>query len=62
MWCCESPKAHSVLGHKKVVREGIVSKCDVIRVCVRYYELYVIELCQLFAADLYAELFEPTHL
>ena len=33
-----------------------------IKVCVRYYELYVIELCQLFAADLYAKLFVPTPL
>jgi len=45
-----------------VLREGIVHNCDVIRVCVRYYELYVLELCQLFSADLYAELFEPTPL
>ena len=62
MWCCESSKPHSALGHKKVVREDIVHKCDVIRVCVRYYEIYVVELCQLFAADPYAELFEPTPL
>ena len=43
-----------------VLGEGIVHKCDVIIVCERYYEIYVLELCQLFAADLYAELFEPT--
>jgi hypothetical protein len=60
MWCCESSKAHSALGHKKVVRDGIVRKCDVIRVCVRYYEIYCLELCQLSVADLYAELFELT--
>jgi len=29
---------------------------------MRYYELYVLELCQVFAADLYVELFEPTPL
>jgi len=45
-----------------VLIEGIVHKCDVIRVCERYYTIYVTELCQLFAADLYAELFEPTPL
>jgi hypothetical protein len=55
-------RAHSALGHKKVVKEGIVCKCDVIRICVRYYEIYVLELCHTFAADLYSELFEPTPL
>jgi len=60
MWCCERLKAHSALGPKKVVREGIVRKCDLIRVWVRYYEIYVLELYQFFAADLYAELLEPT--
>jgi hypothetical protein len=48
--------------HGKFIREDIVRKCDIVRVCVRYYELYVLELCQLFAADLYTELFEPTPL
>ena len=61
-WCYDSSKAHFAHGHKMVLGEGIVHKCDVIIVCERYYEIYVLELCQLFAADLYAELFEPTPL
>ena len=51
---------HRTFGYKKVVREGIVNNGDVMRVCVRHCELYFLELCQLCAADLYAELFEPT--
>jgi len=62
MWCCERSKAHSALGPKKAVREGIVHKYDLIRAFVRYYEIYILELYQLFAAALYAELFEPTPL
>ena len=59
-WCCESSKAHSALGYQKVVREAIVRQCDVITFCFWYCEIYVVELCQLFASDLYAELLEPT--
>jgi len=51
-------KVHPAFGHKMFVREDIAHNGDVMTVCVRYYELYVLELCQLFAADLYAELFE----
>jgi len=55
-------KARSVHGHEMVLREGIFHKCDVTRVCVRGYEIYVLELCQPFAADLCVDLFEHTPL
>jgi len=46
-WYYDSSKAHFAHGHKMVLGEGIVHKCDVIIVCERYYEIYVLELCQL---------------